>query len=139
MCARRRLRFALAPSHEYTAPRPFGLVAAAEQALRGLARGRHADRAADARAAETAVAAGVLPQVLLVVRLGVVEAAERLDLGRDLPLAGARQLGRVAVAGRLHGGALRPRREVDRGAVLGAVVVALAHALGRVVALPERL
>ncbi len=37
-----------------------------------------ADRAADAGAADAAVAVGVLRQVLLVVRLGVVELAERL-------------------------------------------------------------
>ena len=71
--------------------------------------------------------------------LGVVEGPGRGDLGRDLALARARE--RVAVAaGRQVGGlGLLLADRVDGGAVLGADVVALAHALRRVVDLPERL
>ena len=44
---------------------------------------RHADRTADAGAAEPAVAARILRQVLLVVVLGVVELGRRQNLGGD--------------------------------------------------------
>ena len=53
--------------------------------------GGQADRAGDARAADAAVAVGVLRQVLLVVVLGVEERAGRGDLGGDLAVAGAAQ------------------------------------------------
>ena len=85
-----------------------------------------------------AVAVRVLRQVLLVVRLGVVERAGGGDLGRDLAEAGRGQRRLVAVARRLDRGALLVRAVVDGRAVLRADVVALAHALRRVVALPER-
>ena len=45
-------------------------------------------RARDVGAAETAVPAGVLGEVLLVVLLGVVERPDVADLGRDLAEAG---------------------------------------------------
>src|SRR5204862_1897864 len=91
-----------------------------------------ADRAGHARPADPAVAARVLVQVLLVVVLGREERARLGDLGRDLAaVVRAQGLG-VGVAGRERGVALLRRAPVDRGAVLAAVVVALAHALGRV-------
>ena len=69
--------------------------------------------------------------------LGVVEVRRRQDLGRDLAAAGGGQRGLVALGRGGGGGGLRVGRRVDPGAVLGADVVALAHALRRVVGLPE--
>lgn len=82
-----------------------------------------------------------LRQVLLVVPLRRVEhpPLRREDLGGDLPVAGVRQHLLVRLAGRLRRGRLGRGVGVDRGAVLGADVVALAEALGRVVGLPEEL
>src|SRR6187402_3614340 len=52
--------------------------------------GRHVDanRAGHARAAKTAIAIGVLRQVLLVIILGEIELRRRDDLGRDPAVAG---------------------------------------------------
>src|SRR6476469_3741179 len=101
-------------------------------------RGADTDRAADAGAAEPAVAPWVLLEVLLVVVLGVVERARRRDLGRDLRIPGGPQPLREGVTRRLGHRALPVARPVDRRAVLGPDVVALAHALGGVVVLPEQ-
>src|SRR3954451_1560148 len=106
--------------------------------LRGLRRSE-TDRAAHAGPAQAAVAVGDLRQVLLVVVLGVVELAKGRDLGRDLAVAGlAQALGERGLR-RLRGRALGLGAVEDGRAVLGAHVVALAHALGRVVVLPEEL
>src|SRR5206468_4896834 len=104
---------------------------------RDLARGCQPDRAGDAGAADPAVARRVPGEVLLVVRLGVEERPGFGDLGRDLAVAGTRQ--RLLVAGprREHRLVLRRRGDEDGGAVLRADVVALAHALRRVVTFPE--
>ncbi len=59
------------------------LVAASAPLIR-----REPHWAAHASAAEPAVAVGVLPEVLLVVGLGVVERAGRSKLGRDVAVAG---------------------------------------------------
>src|SRR3954452_10436929 len=108
------------------------------EAERRLLRVRpHADRAGHAGPAEPAIAAGVLRQVLLVVVLGVEERRGVIELGRDLAEAALGELGPEAHLRRLRGGPLLRRRRVDGGAVLRAGVVPLAHALGRVVALPE--
>src|SRR5688500_9336875 len=95
--------------------------------------------AAHARPAQTAVAAGVLAQVLLVVVLGVIEGRRGAQLGRDLALAGLAQAGLVGLPRGLGQRALLVVEGVERRAVLRAHVVALAHALRRVVALPEDL
>src|SRR5262245_49358332 len=90
---------------------------------------------------DRAVAVRVLgrSEVLLVVVLGVPVVAEWRDLSRDLavPLRGHRVL--VLLAGRLGRRLLLRRRRVDERSVLRAHVVALAHPLRRVVALPEDL
>src|SRR5581483_715114 len=94
-------------------------------------------RAGDPGPLEAAVAAGDLVEVLLVVLLGVVEGPRGRDLGRhrpEPPLAQGRVVGR---AGPLRLLALRVAGREDRRAVLGADVVALAHALGRIVLLEE--
>src|SRR4051794_22187064 len=98
-----------------------------------------AHRAGDAGGVHRAVAVRDLVQVLLVVVLGVVELAERDDLGADLAVAGRAQPLLEQVAAGLRGRLLLRALGVDRRAVLGADVVALAHALGRVVLLPELL
>src|SRR5207248_9528568 len=96
-----------------------------------------ADWAAHAGAAQPAVAAGHLVEVLLVVVLGVVEGRRVADLGGDLAVALGPQPLLIAVPRGLGRGALGVGVGVDRGAVLGPHVVALPHSLGRVVALPE--
>src|SRR4029453_11069635 len=102
-------------------------------------RGAEPDRAAHAGPTQAAVAVGDLREVLLVVVLGVVEVAERRDLGRDLAVAGLAQALAEELLGALGRLALGLGAVEDRRAVLGAHVVALAHALGRVVVLPEEL
>lgn len=84
---------------------------------------------ADAGAAQPAVAVGVLGQVLLVVGLGVVEGRCFGDLGGDGAEAGLVQFGLEARFAGTGGLELGVAGAVDRGAVLGADVVALAHAL----------
>src|SRR4249919_2992109 len=82
-----------------------------------------------------AVAERVLREVLLVGVLGVVvrRLAGRPDLGGDLAEAARGQLGSVDRGQLARDLLLLGRRPVDRGAVLGADVVALAEPLGRVV------
>ena len=70
--------------------------------------------------------------------LGVEELGGVDDLGGDLAVAGVAQALLVELARGLRGLALGVRGRVDGGAVLGAHVVALAHALGRVVASQKR-
>src|SRR5215207_10713212 len=71
--------------------------------------------------------------------LGVIEFARWRDLGGDgaETLGGKRLL--VRRLRRVGGLALRIAEGVDRRAILGADIVALAHALSRVVTFPERL
>src|SRR5262249_10464351 len=118
-----------------------GLLAAAAEVERfvheHLDLDLHADRAGNSGAAEPAVAAGVLGEILLVVVLGEVELRRVEDLGGDLAVAG---LGEALAEGLARGerrATLRVAVRVDGGAVLGADVVALAHPLGRIVVLPE--
>ena len=73
------------------------------------------------------------------IRLGVIEIASRFDLGGDGANAG---LGEALLVHGLAGecsGELRIGGGVDGAAVLRAHVVALAHALGRIVVFPEHL
>ena len=84
-----------------------------------------------------AVAVRDLVQVLLVVVLGQEVLRRRLDVGRDRREAGLLQLGVVDSLAHLSGLLLRLARGVDHRAVLRADVVALAHALGGIVRLPE--
>src|SRR5262249_33829887 len=102
-------------------------------------RGREAGRASDAGAAEAAVATGVLGKVLLVIILGVVELRRVEDLGCDLVVAGRGEHALVGVTRGLGQTSLLWRGDGDPRAIPRADVVALAHALGRVVALPEDL
>src|SRR6267142_1228011 len=91
----------------------------------------------DAGPGDPAIPARVLRQVLLVVILGVIEGRLVGDLGRDraeslLPQRGLERLSRL-----LGRRALLLAGRVDPAAVLRARVVALAHPLRGIVALPE--
>src|SRR4029077_10767499 len=90
-------------------------------------------------AAEAAIAVRIFGQILLVIILGEIKRRRIDDLGGDRPHPfGAERL-LVGLLRRFGGRALLRRERIDAGAVLGADVVALAHALGRIVAFPERL
>jgi hypothetical protein len=94
-------------------------------------------RALHAGAAQAAIAAGILGQVLLVVVLGVVELRCFEDLGRDRTEAGRREAlleRRLRADGSITLLLVEP---VDARAVLGARVVALAHPLRGIVGFPE--
>src|SRR5262249_46202196 len=97
----------------------------------------HTHGAGDAGPAESAIAVRVLRQILLVVGLRVVERPRLGDLRRDLAVTGARELRLEELTRCLGRRPLRVPRRVDRRAVLRADVVALAHALRRMVVLPE--
>src|SRR5579871_3426695 len=104
-----------------------------------LCRDPGADRTAHAGAAEAAIAVRILGQILLMVVLGEIERRRLADFGGDRPHALSGE--RFVVGGfrGFGGGALLRRERVDAGTVLRADVVALAHALGRIVAFPKRL
>src|SRR5580692_6803140 len=108
--------------------------------LRGKpsSRGRlDSDRAADAGAAETAVAVWVFREILLVVVLGVEELRRRHDLRGDRAVTGRGQLLLKRDARHLRRTLLLGVLDVDPRAILGADVVALPHPLRRIVVLPE--
>src|SRR5829696_2910775 len=98
-----------------------------------------ADLARDAGAAEPAIAEPVLGEILLMVILRIVEFPRALDLGRDLAEPPRLERGLIGIAGGFRGLSLFFARPIDGRAVAGADVVALAHALRRVVGLPEHL
>src|SRR6266487_3705837 len=99
----------------------------------GSACGDHSHRAGNTRAAEAAVTCGVLAEILLVIILGVVELGRRADLGGDRADAFLVQRLLVHLLRPLRGLQLLIAVRIDRRAVLRAAVIALAHALGRVV------
>src|SRR5688572_2098978 len=101
--------------------------------------GGETGRAGDAGATVAAVSHRILRQVLLMITLGVVELRGVEDLGGDAAVPGGAQHALVGVAGRLGEPPLLGRVHIDAGTVLRADVVALPHALGGVVALPENL
>src|SRR3954453_2068609 len=98
-----------------------------------------ADRAADARATQTAVTIRILRQVLLVIVLGEIEIGRRQDLGGDQTVTRLRQRLLELLLRMLRRLALLFVEEVDPRSILRADVVPLPHALRRIVALPERL
>src|SRR5262245_17087688 len=102
-----------------------------------LVGGGESDRAGHVCPTQTAVPVGHLVQVLLVVVLGVVEGTGRRDLGGDVAVPRGAQLLLEHLPGGFGRGLLLVAEGIDRGAVLGPDVVALAHALGRIVVLPE--
>src|SRR3974390_2120007 len=97
------------------------------------------DRTGHAGAAEPAIAGRILRQVLLMVVLGEIKLPGRPDLGGDRTKSLCRQRRLVGRFRGLRGFALRLIEPVDRAAILSADIVALAHALRRIVAFPERL
>src|ERR1700716_3237067 len=98
-----------------------------------------ADRTRPPGAAKSAIAGRILGQILLMIVLGEIEFASGCDLGGDSAqtLCGQRLL--IGRSGRVRGFALRVAESVDRGTILGADVIALTHALRRVVTFPKRL
>lgn len=90
-------------------------------------------------APEAAVPAGVLAQVLLVVIFRIVKGLSLPDVRGDQAETMLRQNLLVVLLGPQGCPHVLSRGRVDGGAVLRAVVVALAHALGRVMILPEDL
>src|SRR5690606_16343914 len=129
-----RARRAAQPGRRTGAPAGPPATAVLEAPLRA-----QADRAGHPGAAQPAVTVGVLGQVLLVLVLGVIERRRgRPDLGGDGPVAGRVQPRLVGIAAGQRERVLLVVVAEDRRAVLGADVVALAHALGWIVVLPER-
>src|SRR5215218_697480 len=132
----------VAPPHRHKAPGRARCPGAADRPVAGragrweaLARGRAEPHGArDARAAEPAIAVRVLLEVLLVVRLGVVERPGLGELRRDLAVAAGGEPRLVRRARFLGRAPLLLARPVDGGAVLRAGIVALAHPLRRIVA-----
>src|SRR5580698_10448616 len=95
------------------------------------------DLAAHAGATEAAIAVRILRQILLMIILGEIERRRIADFRSDRPHSfGRKRLG-IAFARRFGSGALRRRKHVDTGTVLGADVIALPHALRRVVTFPK--
>src|SRR4029450_11026293 len=88
------------------------------------------DRTAHARAAEAAIAHGILRQILLVIVLGKRELRPLEDFGGDRVKAPCLELLVVRRFRRLRSPALLGGECVDSGAILGAHVRALALALG---------
>src|SRR5262249_39903845 len=103
---------------------------------RGLDVGE-ARRALDAGAAQPAIAPRVLCEILLMIVLGVVELGRFHDLRRDRAITRRAQQALVRVGGAECGTALLVSVVVDAGAILRADVIALPHALGGIVILPE--
>src|ERR1700676_2038006 len=93
-----------------------------------------ADRARHAGAAEPAIAGRILGQILLMIVLGEIERAGGRDLGGDGAEALGRQCFLIGSLRSVRGFALRVAECVDRRTILGADVIALTHALRRVVA-----
>src|SRR3954468_5317687 len=108
----------------------------ADEALSRLRR-RRSDRAAHASPAQPAISRWVLGEILLVVVLREIERRRVEDLGGDgiearglegLLVHRLRSFGSLGLAG---------VEDINAGTILRAGVVPLAHALGRIVALPE--
>src|SRR5258708_164743 len=98
----------------------------------------NADRTAHARAAEAAIAHRILRQILLMVVLGKIKCRRIEDFGGDGTKAPRLELLAIHFFRCFRGPALVGSEGIEAGAILRAHVVALAHALGRIVILPER-
>src|SRR5581483_2908629 len=90
-------------------------------------------------AAQPAVAAGILRQILLVIVLGVKELRRVADFRRDGAVSRGGKPGLISTPGDLGRVPLGPVGHVDRGAILCADIPSLAHALRGIVRLPEHL
>src|SRR6185312_6400100 len=90
-------------------------------------------------AAQSAVATGILRQILLVIVLGVKELGRVADFRRDRAVSRGGKPGLISTPGDLGRVPLGPVGHVDRGAILGADIPSLPHALRGIVRLPERL
>src|SRR5579863_4356100 len=95
--------------------------------------------ATHAGAAEAAITVRVLRQILLVIVLGEIKRRRLADFGGDRAQAlGGECLG-ITRTRSLSLRKLRRRKRINAGAVLRADVVALSHALRRIVTFPESL
>src|SRR5690606_25747797 len=95
------------------------------------------DRTGHAGAADAAIALGVLRQILLMVVFSEVKGRRRQDLGGDRAAARAHQAVLVERLGGDSDFGLFGGVGIDARTVLRAVVIALTHALGRIVVFPE--
>jgi hypothetical protein len=100
---------------------------------------RQLDRTGHTGAGQAAIAERVLGQILLVVGLGEIERPGLGDLGGDAAATVGSERLLVGIPGAQRRGALGFGCPVDGRAVLRAGIVALAHALRRVVRFPEHL
>jgi len=107
------------------------------RACRPLTLCLEADGTGNARAAEPAIAVRVLRQILLVIFFCEVERPGGRDLGRDVRVSRRLQPSLIRLARGFRLGELRLAGGEDRRAILRADIVALPHALRRIVILPE--
>src|SRR6266403_6145038 len=98
-----------------------------------------ADRTRHPGAAESAIAGRILGEILLMIVLREIEFGRWRDLRGDGSQTLCRQRLLIGRAGCIGCFALRVAESVDRGTILGADVIALTHALRRVVTFPKRL
>src|SRR5215212_6153292 len=96
-----------------------------------------ADLAGDPRAAEPAIAERVFGEKLLMIVLRIVEFPRGRDLGGDLAKPALFERGLISLARSFRGASLVFAGPIDAGTIAGADVIALAHALSRVMRLPE--
>src|SRR6266478_3083673 len=96
-----------------------------------------ADRTRHTGAAKSAIAGRILGEILLMIILGEIEFAGRRDLRGDGAEALCSQRLLIGGSGRIRGFALRVIERVDRGTILRPDVIALTHALRRVVTFPK--
>src|SRR4051812_11573062 len=98
-----------------------------------------ADLAGHAGPAQPAISARIFGEILLMIILGEIEFRRVDDLGADGGIALGTQRLVICFLRRLGGYALGRRGGVDAGAILRTDVIALPHALGRVMAFPKSL
>src|SRR5258706_9233107 len=101
--------------------------------------GAGADRTRHAGAAKSAIAGWILGEILLMIILGEIEFAGRRDLRGYGTEALCSQRFLIGRSGCIGSFALRVTEGVDRRAVLRPDIIALAHALRRVVTFQKRL
>src|SRR5262245_57146365 len=97
------------------------------------------DRAAHAGTAKPAISARILREILLMVIFRIIEGARVENLGGDRIEAARLERTLVHCLALFGEFALLRREHINAGAILRADVVALTHALRRIVILPERL
>src|SRR5207253_1982585 len=112
-----RLAAMLAAAVRAAGPIALAEGAAVTKCRRIGSRGGAPSHALDARAADPAVAAGILRQILLVIVLRVIERRRIGDFGRDVAETVRLQISRVTLSRALGRFALRIREHVDRRSI----------------------